>query len=264
MWGNFKSFASEALETAKDLKAHIHEITTEDSAETEAERSILLKNFSEDQLSALHDQVQRLTSELQHAKALYNDDISRLSAIITDLRAQLQAQAQLLKAKEGEVDWITQSYQAQLQELVRAKSLLQTEIAQLLEDSKQSQMLADEGKKTAGEVECLRQELSAVREELESERFRGKQIAEELEKERSHQEEHIDRAFFLQFIEMYNRNLANFRIREEMLESLISQLALSPQEQERLGIEPKPPEAKLPASLQSGLLDSFKQFLLGD
>lgn len=261
MWSNIKSFTSEVFETAKDIKAHIKEVTAVDFSDMEdSQREQALQAISDHHLSQLNSDNQRLRADLQRAEDTYRRDVEHLSDTINDLRSQLTAQTELLKAKEAEVDWASQSYRAQVQDLVKAKNTLQTDLAEALEDAKELPALREEVRGLAKALEDCRKRAETTQLRLEEEEMKGKALRTELEKWQ--REEHIDRGFFLQFLEMYHKNIANFRIREEMLQSLVTSLALSPAEQERLGIEARAPAMKLPAGLQASLFDSFKQFLI--
>ena len=261
MWSNIKSFTTEVLETAKDIKAHIKEVTAVDfKEEGDSEREHALQEISDHHLYQLNSDNQRLRADLQRAEETYRRDVEHLSETINDMRGQLTAQSELLKAKEAEVDWASQSYITQVQDLVKTKNRLQTDLTEALEETKELPALREEARRLAQDLEESKRQAEAARMRVEEEEVKVKALRTELEKWQ--REEHIDRGFFLQFLEMYHKNIANFRIREEMLQSLVTSLALSPAEQERLGIEPKAPALKLPAGLQASLFDSFKQFLL--
>ena len=264
MWSNIKLFTTEVLETAKDLKAHIQEVTAaEELGEDKQEvRDKALREISDHQLQELVTENHRLKTDLLRAEETYRRDVEHLSVTINDLRSQLASQSQLLKAKEAEADWASQTYTAQVQDLIKAKNRVQTDLMDALEDAKELPRLRELVSNLTSDLEKWKQEAELLENRLQTEEIKTNALREELEK--NQHEEHIDRGFFVQFLEMYTKNLTNFHIRQEMLQSLVTSLALSPSEQDRLGIEPKSSCPQLPVNLQPSIFDSFKQFLLDD
>lgn len=88
------------------------------------------------------------------------------------------------------------------------------------------------------------------------------------EDEKKLDDDRVSRAFFIQFLTSFNRNVNDFQARKEMLSSLINLLQLTSEEKEMLGIESKARQKIMLENTEkfeddSSLIDKFTNFLSG-
>jgi chromosome segregation ATPase len=268
MWNKFKSIASEAFETARELEHHIREVTSGDyelqktgeSGENTQNHTVNLRALhAEQQFEKAIFQIRKLNDEGEKLRMVYTKEIQDYQDQVYTLEQALNKEQEILYDKEKEISWVVQNYEHQLQEALREKNKLMNELSDI---QKQMSAYATQQNNSAS----ILNENTMLKEHV-AELVRFKQDAQDeitdlrykLDSIKKASNDKIDRGFFIQIISNLDKNASNPAVRKQVLESLVSVLNLSREEQSMLGIVKK--SSWIHTSEEPSLVDSLQDFI---
>lgn len=268
MWNKFKSIASEAFETARELEQHIREVTTGDYEQPnpgETEENTLNPTVN---LRALHAeqqfekaifQIRKLNDEGEKLRMVYTKEIQDYQDQVRALEQALNKEQEILYDKEKEISWVVQNYEHQLQEALREKNKLMNELSDLQKQMSAYAIQQNNSTSILNENAMLKEQVAEL--------IRFKQDAQDeitdlrykLDSIKKASNDKIDRGFFIQIVSNLDKNASNPAVRKQVLESLVSVLNLSREEQSMLGILKK--SSWIHTAEEPSLVDSLQDFI---
>ncbi|CAG9321212.1 unnamed protein product [Blepharisma stoltei] len=282
MWKNFKSIATEAIEAARDIREHIVDVTSGDViseppitveeehvADTDIENPYKFRAIhAEQQLEKALLEKSKFIKQHEDLKKAFEEEKSLWESEKQSLTEIICSQDIALSSKDREMEWQSQHYESQIQELTRAKNKAFRELESSSSTNASIEKLVEEKSKLKEKIDLYEDTIAKLKKTNDDLRNDVSDLKLKWEDEKKLDDDRISRAFFIQFLSSFNRNIGDFQARKDMLASLVGILQLTNEEKEMLGIENKskqkiPIESTERFDTDFSLLDKFTSFLSG-